>query len=366
MAAPAGPVDPKRTPPRGATPSGAARSSWPALDGPEHAPGAPKGAETPIADRAGDAATVVVVAVSGRVPVAIRRTHIPRFVVPRAAPQHAGGLGASQASGPARRRGRVARKTVCSEIKGSAAKQRAPQAPGIRMPRMGHPAGNALTRLLRCRGPGPHAVTQPSEPVPDKRDHPHSLRVGPAQSNSWTPPRAVPSPATRPSRSPCPALAPVSPRSSRPAAPSGSAPSSDAPSTGARSRSRPSSSAPSNSHFVRLPAQVPHQNLLRPAERAIAAKFTRLLSRPAPCAIAREPTTSCRKRTVRDQRRHGSGALLQRPEGSDTGRSAAEFRHQAAAQSSAENPRENSPGGYRPPVPHKGQRDKDSRLNPMS
>ena len=58
-----------------ATPSGAARSSWPALDGPEHAPGAPKGAETPVADRAGDAATVVVVAVSGRVPVAIRGTH---------------------------------------------------------------------------------------------------------------------------------------------------------------------------------------------------------------------------------------------------------------------------------------------------
>ena len=196
----------------------------------------------------------------------------------------------------------------------------------------------------------------------------HSRRVGAAQSNSWTPPRAVPSPATRPSRSPCPTPAPVSPRSSRPTAltwistpaPSGSAPSSDAPSTGARSRSRPSS------RFVRLPAQVPHQNLLRPAERTTSAKATRLLSRPAPCAIAREPTTSCRKRSVRDQGPHGAGALLQRPEGSDTGRSAAGSRHQAATQSSAEIAREILPGGSRPLDPHKGQRDEDPGLNPTS
>ena len=40
-------------------------------------------------ERAGNSKTVVVVPVFGGIPVAIRRTQVPRFVVPRTTTQHA-------------------------------------------------------------------------------------------------------------------------------------------------------------------------------------------------------------------------------------------------------------------------------------
>ena len=54
-----------------------------------HAPGAPVRTSAPAVERAGDAEPVVVVPVSGRVPVAVRRAEVPRFVVPRPAAKNA-------------------------------------------------------------------------------------------------------------------------------------------------------------------------------------------------------------------------------------------------------------------------------------
>ena len=51
-------------------------------------PGGPVRPPTPARERTGDAEPVVVVPVPGRIPVAVRRTEVPRFVVPGAAAQH--------------------------------------------------------------------------------------------------------------------------------------------------------------------------------------------------------------------------------------------------------------------------------------
>ena len=83
---------PRRGP--GRAPSCTVTPRWARCDGhdrPWTAPGAlpaPLGVETPASGRAGNTKPDIVVPVSGFVPVAIRGTKVPRFVVPRAAPQH--------------------------------------------------------------------------------------------------------------------------------------------------------------------------------------------------------------------------------------------------------------------------------------
>ena len=56
---------------------------------------APVRARIPAAGRTGNSETDIVVPISGGVPVAIRGTHVPRIVVPRAATQHPAFMGRS-------------------------------------------------------------------------------------------------------------------------------------------------------------------------------------------------------------------------------------------------------------------------------